>query len=271
MANLPNAKKLILDQRDGWLTIWFNSPENRNALSGELTGELRAVLDAVRDDRTLRGVTFRGKGGVFCAGGDLKGFKSGLQGPCSGHAEAVALSRAAGGMFAAIDTLPQVVVMLVEGAAMAGGLGIVCCGDVVAVTRGAKFALTETLLGIAPAQIAPYVAQRLGLTTSRRLMLTAARFDGEEAGRIGLADHVADHVAGLDAFEQDIRRQVMLCAPGANAMTKKILLATPRLERESMIEFAAEGFAQCMLSDEGREGVSAFVEKRKPIWARPAS
>lgn len=267
MANLPATQKLVLEEDDGWLTIWFNSPENRNALSSELTAELRAVLAAVRDDRTVRGITFRGKGGVFCAGGDLKGFRTGLQGSGSGHADVMASSRAGGEMFAEIDTLPQVVVMLVEGAAMAGGLGMVCCGDVVAVTRDAKFALTETTLGIAPAQIAPYVVQRLGLTTSRRLMLTAARFDGEEAGRIGLADHVAEDAAGLDAYEQEIRRQVTRCAPGANAITKEIVLAAPRLDREAMIDFAAEGFARCMLSDEGREGIGAFVEKRKPVWA----
>jgi isohexenylglutaconyl-CoA hydratase len=224
-------------------------------------------LGAVRDDRAVRGITLRGKGGVFCAGGDLKGFKANYQGGAQSVEHVAASSRAAGEMFDLINEMPQVVVMLVEGAAIAGGLGMVCTGDVVAVTRDAKFSMTETTLGIPPAQIAPFVAQRLGLRTARRLMLTAARFDGAEAGRLGLADHVADDVAGLEEVEADVKSQVMRCAPGANAATKEIVLATRHLDRNDMLDLAARGFATCMLSDEGREGVASFLEKRKPAWA----
>ena len=150
---------------------------------------------------------------------------------------------------------------------MAGGLGMVCTGDVVAVTRDARFAMTETTLGIPPAQIAPFVVQRLGLSTARRLMLTAARFDGEEAGRLGLADFVVNDGDGLEQIEAEIKSQVMRCAPGAVAVTKEIALATRHLPRQDMLEFSARGFARCMLSEEGREGVASFLEKRKPVWA----
>ncbi len=98
-------------------------------------------------------------------------------------------------------------------------------------------------------------------------MLTAARFNGEQAGEYGLADFVVDDAAGLDAVEADIRIQVSRCAPGANAMTKKIVLASRHLARAEVVTMAAEGFASCMLSDEGREGVASFLEKRKPVWA----
>ncbi|MEC9344974.1 MAG: enoyl-CoA hydratase-related protein [Pseudomonadota bacterium] len=267
MSRLPETSSLLLDLDNGWLTIWFNRPENRNALSQELTTELKAVLNAVRDDRSVRGITLRGKGGVFCAGGDLKGFRSNYQGGVQTVDDVAASSKAGGQMFDLVNEMPQVVVILVEGAAMAGGLGMVCTADVVAVTKDARFAMTETTLGIPPAQIAPFVAQRLGLRTARRLMVTAARFDGTEAGRLGLADFVVDDAAGLDAVEADIRKQVMRCAPGANAVTKSIVLATRHLDREAMLDFAAKGFATCMLSDEGREGVASFLEKRKPVWA----
>jgi isohexenylglutaconyl-CoA hydratase len=170
-------------------------------------------------------------------------------------------------MFDLINEMPQVVVMLVEGAAIAGGLGMVCTGDVVVVTRDAKFAMTETTLGIPPAQIAPFVAARLGLPVARRLMLTAARFDGAEAGRLGLADYVVDDAAGLDRIAADIKAQVMRCAPGANAVTKEVVLATRHLDRSDMLDLAAKGFAGCMLSAEGREGIASFLEKRKPSWA----
>jgi isohexenylglutaconyl-CoA hydratase len=267
MDLIQDYDNLQLELELDWLTVWFNRPDNRNALSDELVGELRGVLDALVDDRSVRGVTLRGRGGVFCAGGDLKAFRSVFQGGEDNAAEVAGFNRAGGELFDQINALPQVVVMVVEGAAMAGGLGMLCCADVVIVTADARFALTETTLGIPPAQIAPFVAERLGLRTARRLMLTAARFGGDDAVDLGLADFVAREVSELDELEQAVRRQVRKCAPGANAVTKEILLATRRLDRAAMLDFAAAGFARCMLSDEGREGIAAFVEKRKPAWA----
>ena len=267
MTNLPKTENILLEQEAGWLTIWFNRPDNRNALSKELTTELKEVLNAVRDKKNIRGITLRGKGGVFCAGGDLKGFKNNYQGGSQTVEDIAAASRQGGQMFDLINELPQVVLILVEGAAIAGGLGMVCCADAVAVTKDARFAMTETAIGIPPAQIAPFVAQRLGLRIARRLMVTASRFDGEEAHRLGLADYVVDDAAGLDQIEADMKKQVRRCAPGANAVTKAIVLAPRHLNREQQLDFAAKGFAECMLSDEGREGVASFIEKRKPIWA----
>lgn len=268
MTNLPKTENILLEQDAGWLTIWFNRPDNRNALSKELTTELKEVLNAVRDKKNIRGITLRGKGGVFCAGGDLKGFKNNYQGGSQTVEDIAAASRQGGQMFDLINELPQVVLILVEGAAIAGGLGMVCCADAVAVTKDARFAMTETAIGIPPAQIAPFVAQRLGLRIARRLMVTASRFDGKEAHRLGLADYVVDDAAGLDQIEADMKKQVRRCAPGANAVTKAIVLATRHLNREQQLDFAAKGFAECMLSDEGREGVASFIEKRKPIWAK---
>jgi len=250
----------------GWLTIRLNRPEARNALSGEMVDQLLDLLTRTAADTSLRGVTFRGNGGTFCAGGDLKAFKSDFQ-TADDLSQIEMASMKAGELFHIINTLPQVVVMLVEGAAMAGGLGMVCAGDIVAVTHDAKFALTEVTLGIPPAQIAPFVAARLGLATARRLMLTAARFDGVEAGRIGLADYVVDQATDLDAIEADIQKSVRRCAPGANAVTKDILLAGMALAPADQRAYAARGFARCLAGDEGREGVAAFLGKRKPAWA----
>lgn len=266
MTNLPETEDIILDLEDGWLTIWFNRPESRNALSENVSSELRAALESVRDDRSVRGITLRGKGGVFCAGGDIKGFKAIFQGGQNVDQVAEA-SRRAGELFHMLAEMPQVVVMLVEGAAIAGGMGLLCAGDVVAVTKDAKFALTETTLGIPPAQIAPLVAARIGVSAARRIMLTAARFDGNEAQSMGLADFVADDAAGLEQIEARIKANVKKCAPGANAATKSILLASASASKEEIITIAAKGFAECMLSDEGREGVASFLEKRKPKWA----
>src|SRR6185295_13888766 len=127
--------------------------------------------------------------------------------------------------FDAVNTMPQVVIAVVEGAAMAGGFGLACCADVVICDAAAKFAMTETAIGLSPAQISPFVIQKLGYATARRLMLTAARFDGREAQPLGFADFVADGAPTLEAIEQQIRKQVLRCAPGAVAGTKELIRA----------------------------------------------
>ena len=266
MTKLPETNAIALDLEKGWLTICFNRPENRNALSDELASELRATLGAIRNDRSVRGVTLRGNGGVFCAGGDLKAFQQGLSGEATQESVAE-MNRKGGELFELLYSLPQPTLALVDGAAIAGGLGLLCCCDITAVTRDAKFALTETQLGIAPAQITPFVVQRAGLTTAKRLMLTGARFKGEDAAQFGIADFVVDDAGGLDEIETQIREDVLRCAPGANAVTKELILAAPRMSSNEMRAFAAEKFAQCMLSDEGREGIMSFVQKQKPGWA----
>jgi len=267
MFDLPSYDTLDLEQDHDWLTIWLDRPKARNALSGEMIEELSQIFLLLKTMPDIRGITMRGRGGTFCAGGDIKGFKAILQGGGQNVADIVEVSCQIGTLFDLINEAPQVVVMLVEGAAMAGGLGIVCCGDVVVVTDESRFAMTETSIGIAPAQIAPFVVERLGLKVTRRLMLTASRFDGVEAQRIGLADYLVKDRTHMDQIEANIIKQVRKCAPGANAATKKIALATRHSDRPAMIELAGQEFAKCMLSDEGREGVASFLEKRKPYWA----
>ena len=267
MTALPDTTALILEQQGSVLTIWLNRPEAKNALSAEMVDELSAVLDACRDKRELRTIILRGKGGFFCAGGDIKGFKSGLQGGEPDKIEVARGNRTFGDLMIKLNEQPQVVVMLVEGAAIGGGLGLACIGDVTIVTRETRFRLSETSLGIPPAQIAPFVTERVGLTQARRLMLTGARFKGEEAVQYGIAHLLAEDAADMEAKCAEVLAQIALCAPGANAVTKSIVFETTRLPRADALDFASRGFADCMLSEEGREGVAAFVEKRKPKWA----
>lgn len=269
MTHLPDTTKIINDLNEGWLTIWFNSPENRNALSETLTADLIATLEAVKEDRSVRGITLRGKGGIFCAGGDLKSFSSGQSG---GQSDAETrqtfydMNRGAGDMFDLIMAMPQVVIAYVEGAAIAGGLGLMCCADVIVVNADAKFALTETMIGIAPAQIAPIVVARAGLPVARCIMLTGARFSGAETPNYNLSDYVVKDATEFADVEAGLKTGVMKCAPGAVGTTKEILIATPHLDREAQKDFAAGKFADCIMSEEGIEGIASFVEKRKPNW-----
>lgn len=266
MAGIPESSAIELEHGEQWLTIWFNQPKIRNPLTDEMRVELLAVLDAVREDRTVRGITLRGRGGVFCAGGDLKSFQSLASGDTS-RESILSMSAEIGELLATVNTLPQAVVAVVEGAAMAGGFGLACCADVVVCERGARFAMTETAIGLSPAQIAPYVMQKLGYATARRLMVTAARFTGAEAQDLGFADFVADDAEGLRAHELSIQQSVLKCAPGAIADTKLLLHGLQSIDRQAVVEFAAGNFADRVQSDEALEGISAFFEKRKPSWS----
>ena len=247
----------------GWLTIWFDQPERRNPLSGELVAEMLDALENVLDDRTVRGIVFRGRGKVFSAGGDLKQF---LAYNTAGEREPVkAVSREIATLLDAVANQPQVTVAAVHGAAVAGGLGLVCACDYVIAETGTKFALTETAIGLTPAQIAPFVINRIGMRDARRLMLTASRFGVEESADIGLIDEVAD--GDMDARLERLFAQVRTAAPGAIANLKGLLRDLPGKSRSQQVELAADSFTDALLSDEAREGVESFFDKRKPRWA----
>lgn len=256
-------KTIDITRDTGWATIWLNRPERRNAMNDLMIDELMAAFAELGSNHDVRGVTMRGRGGFFCAGGDLNSFQI-YQSDEKTLAETAAFNRRIGTMLDAFNNLPKTTIVLVEGAAIAGGLGLMCCADVIATAPDAKFSLTETMIGIPPAQIAPFVVARVGLSTARRIMLTGARFDGTEATRLGLADYATDD---LDAIEASVRKGVLKCAPGANAATKALILGSTVLTRDEALDRAAESFATCLRSDEGREGVASFLEKRKPHWA----
>ena len=265
MPSLPETDTLELDFQRGWLTIWLSQIEKRNALTDELRSDLHAVFDAVRSDREVRGITLRGRGGVFCAGGDLKHFKSDFQTRASMD-EIKVMSRDAAAIFDQVNEAPQVVVALIEGAALAGGFGLACCADVSICAEDARFAMTETSLGLTPAQIAPFVIQKLGYATGRRLMLTGARFDGKQAQELGIADFAGSTVEELEAIEARIKTQVLRCAPGAVAETKKLLREMQGRTRSEIIELAATNFAERMKSEEAIEGIGAFFSKQTTSW-----
>lgn len=262
----PDTKYIEVEREGAWMTLWFNQPEKRNPLTDEAMAELKSVFKVLRNDRSVRGVTLRGRGGVFCAGGDLKSFKSDFQSSANRGA-IMEMSRGVADFLDGFNSLPQVTISLVEGAAVAGGFGLVCCSDIVICEASAKFSMSETMIGLSPAQIAPFVIQRIGYATARRLMLTGARFTGAEAVPLGLADFAGETQAELIKYEGSIRQQVRRCAPGAVADTKALLIALPELSRDVAVEAAADNFTGRMLSDEAKEGLASFFEKRKPHWA----
>ena len=267
MTDLPPVSTLELDLQSGWLTVWFNQPKIRNALTSEMTADLRRTLEAVREDRAVRGITLRGRGGFFCAGGDLKSFDRMAEGGMA-RDDIRDFSVDAGRLFALVNGMPQVVVGVVEGAAYAGGLGLVCCCDVLIAEADAKFATTEVMIGLSPAQIARFIVDRVGLAKARRLLITGERFDGRQAMAFSMVDFIGDDATELDAIEAKVRSQVLRCGPEAVEATKALLLRVPFAKSpDDAILDAANVFADRLSSAEGQEGVRSFVEKRKPAWA----
>lgn len=264
---MTESNSIVLEQNGDWLTIWFNRPEVRNALVSDLFDQLMQTLDLLQDKKSFRGIIFRGAGGFFCSGGDLKSFKAmGKAQPKEAREMAESTSREIALMLQKIKSLPQLTVSIVEGAAMAGGFGIACATDLMLVMADAKFSLSETRIGLPAAQIAPYVIDRVGYAQARKLMLLGSKIDGEQAHQIGMADFVAKDDVELEVLENYIKTQLHESGPQAITATKKILTAAQTLSPTEYVDFAVEQFSDCLLSEEGQEGFASFLEKRKPAW-----
>ena len=263
MKSLPNTSNCVLELSDNWLTIWFDRPEKRNALSKGLINDIELTLLSVYENQLIRGIIFRGKGDVFCAGADLNEMKNISSLGSEARDLAIEMSERIGNLFKTISKAPQITVAAVHGAAIAGAFGIACATDFLITTSKAKYSLTETKIGLTPAQIAPYVINRLGFTNARKLMILGTLFDGEKAFKIGMADYLADT---NDEFEQniiDLKTEVNKCAPNAVSITKKIILDNYAVISKN----AAELFADSIVNGEGIEGLNSFFEKRKPNWS----
>ena len=263
--SLPQCTTLLLNLEAGVLHVTLNRPDSRNAMSLAMVGELRAVLDSVHADLSVRAIVLRGAGGHFCAGGDIKDMAGARAAGAAAYRE---LNRAFGAMLEQAQHAPQVLVAVLEGAVLGGGFGLACVSDIAIAAQTAKFGLPETTLGILPAQIAPFVVKRIGLTQARRLALTAARCNGSEAARLGLVHFCEADSAAIEARLSEVLGQIRLCAPQANAATKALLLATEQQALGALLDRAAEQFAAAVTGAEGVEGTLAFMQKRAPTWAQ---
>ena len=263
MRKLPETKSCILELDNGWLTIWFNRPEKRNALSDTLLNDIKDTVKSVHNDRSIRGIIFRGKGGNFCSGADLDGIKKIASSGKNARNLAINMSMTAGSTFEVINKSPQITISVVEGSSIAGAFGIACATDLLITMSDARYALTETKIGLTPAQIAPYVLNRLGFAQAKRLMLFGSLFDGNEAFKMGMADHIAYDEGQLKELIDKVKSDVRKCAPNAISITKRIIASNHSVDSQK----AAELFADCVTHKEGREGFASFFEKRKPYWS----
>lgn len=264
--NLPKCETLLLERKTGVLYITLNRCEVRNAMNLLMVRELGSTFDAIANDAAIRAVVIRGAEQNFCAGGDIKDLSQADTGSGSGADPLYQLNRSFGRLITQVHNAPQVVIVLLEGAVLGGGFGLACVSDIAITDESAQFGMPETTLGVPPAQIAPFVVARTGLTNARRLILTGARFNGAEACAMGVAHFVTTSSRQMkERLEQQLQL-VMRCAPGANRVTKALILDVGRTRHEELLDQAAVQFAAAVRGDEGREGMRAFIEKRPASW-----
>lgn len=256
---------LLIERRKSAVMATFNRPQAKNALNAEIIEGLFALCDELATDASARALVLRGAGGTFCAGGDIKEFASQMMAPdpAAGERDPVEISnRRFGDLLLKLDALPQALVSVVEGAAFGGAMGFIAVSDVAIAAPDATFSLSETTLGLVPAQIGPFVVRKIGLFNARRLALTGQRFGAEEALRTGFVDQVA---ADVDEALMAALTAIGRCEPAANAATKRVFNAAAREIYPYQLDAAAREFARC-LRGAGRRGAAAFAAKQKPDW-----
>lgn len=237
-------------------TITLDSPSNRNALSSQLVTELGTHLTAAAEDDEIRAIVLAHTSNTFCAGADLA--ESAAEGgPAKGTARLVALLRQ-------ILLAPKPVIAVVDGNVRAGGLGLLGAVDLAIVSVTSSFAFTEVRLGLAPAIISLTVLPRLSDRAAARRFLTGTRFDADEAARIGLVtEAVDDPHAALAVLLEELRA----CSPQGLAATKHLLTEPLLATFDTRAEVLAERSAQLFNSEDAREGIASFLERRPPRWA----
>jgi methylglutaconyl-CoA hydratase len=263
MADTAEAKLLIDVTGNGVATVTLNRPKVRNAFDEELIGALSDAFADLARDPALRALVLQGEGKIFSAGADLNYMARAARASAE---ENRAQARALAVMLDRLDRFPRPTLALVQGAAIAGGIGLVAACDVVVTAEGAVFSLSEVRLGIAPAVVAPYVIRAIGPRAARRYFVSAERFDATEAYRIGLVSEVVAPDQ-LEAARDRLLAEFAKGGPNAQAAAKAAVEQfRDRPIDAALAEETTELIASLRETDEGKEGIAAFLEKRSPAW-----
>lgn len=255
--------RLDTDRR-GVATLTLNRPDRHNALDDTMIRELQTATALLAADTAVRVVVLTGTGRSFCAGGDLDWMRQQM---AADRDQRMAGARLMAGMLAALNTLPKPLIGRIQGQAFGGGVGLMSVCDVAVGVAGSKFGLTETRLGLLPATIGPYVVARMGEAFARRVLLSARVFAAEEAVTLGLLARAVP-VDELDAAIEAEVTPFLATAPGAVARTKRLVRRLGPAIDAAVIEETITALADAWESDEAREGIAAFFEKRTPVWAQ---
>ena len=256
---------LRIERDDAIARVTLARPEVRNAFNAELIGALHDAFEglATESPSRLRGVVLAGEGTVFCAGADVDWMRAAIG---LGVEENERDARTMQTMLDAIDACPVPVVARVQGAALGGGMGLCAVADIVVATADATFGFTETKLGIIPAVISTYVVPRIGATHARALFATGQRFDAHRARAIGLVHEVVQDEAALDGRIEELLGELRGAGPTAARAAKALVREIQALGVADARRHTPRHIAQQRTSEEGQEGLRAFLEKRRPDW-----
>jgi len=264
---MVDTLKYGIDER-GVATVTMDRPDVHNAFNDDLIWELNRVFTVLSADENVRAIVLTGAGKSFSAGADLNWMKEAAHySKDQNMRDAVQLSE----MLAAVNTCPKPTIAIVNGAAFGGGVGLISCCDIAIAVEGAKFSLSEVRLGLTPATISPYVIAAIGARSARRYFLTAERFGADEAKNIGLVHEVAPSLQEAFSLAHVFIKHLLGGAPGAQAEAKSLIATVVGKEiTDELRTDTARLIAVRRTSDEGIEGLSAFLEKRKASWDGPS-
>lgn len=257
-----NYEELEIKKEGGVVTVSLNRPEVHNAMSEKLMRELTDFFTKNQDDESLRAVVLTGKGKSFCAGADLNWMKSMVD---FSREENVRDSRLLLDLYEAIWNYPKPVIARVNGHAFGGGIGLISVCDINIAVEGKKFGFSEVKIGITPSVISTFVIRRIGVANAKRLFITGERFTTQHAKEIGLVDLVVSE----DELDPSVDKHIEeILAGGPNAIQESKNLANQylKMDEEDYKEFTVEKISELRIADEGQEGITAFLEKRKPRW-----
>lgn len=243
-------------------TVYLNRPEIHNALNEVVMKELIQALEEAKLDTSCRLVVLAGRGRSFCAGADLNYMKAASSYSKTEHQKASLLLHQ---MFTSIYNFPKPVISKVHGAAVGGGLGLLAASDFVIAVPGLKLSFSEVRLGLAPAVISPFIIRKIGESRSRKLFLSGELFDSKQALDWGLIDYLCES-KDLDQILNQMIEKLYLSSPQSIQKIKSLMDQISGKSLEEASQFTTRLIAECRVSEEGQEGMKAFLEKRKAKW-----
>lgn len=257
------TQALTLAVNDRIARIKLTRPEVRNAFNDEVIQQLKTAFESVGANSDVRAVVLAAEGPAFCAGADLNWMRRMAD---YTRDENIADAGQLAAMLKAIYECPKPTIAAVQGDVFAGGMGLVAACDMAVSVRTATYCLSEVKLGLIPATISPYVIRAMGARAAHRYFLTAERFSAQEAHRIGFVHELVDADA-LEAKVNELAQALVSASPAAVRACKKLVQDVAQREIDAaLIASTVEGIADIRASDEGREGVASFLQKRKPSW-----
>ncbi len=261
---MSNPQVLLDTDSRGIATLTLNRPDVHNAFDDNVINSLIQHLEAIAEDPAVRVLVLRSEGKNFSAGADLNWMR---RMATNSYQENLVDARGLGRLMQCLNDLPKPTIALVQGAAYGGAVGLAACCDLVVATQASQFCLSEVRIGLVPAVISPYVVRAIGERQSRRYFLTAEAFSATQAQAWGLVHELVETVEQLDAAKDTLVTKLLNNSPCALKAAKELIYAvSSKPISADVIEDTASRIADIRVSTEGQEGLSAFLEKRKPNW-----